>query len=72
MAFITGTGPVAGLSDGIAALRDRLRTALKVRAVYRQTYTELAQLSDADLADLGLHRSQIAAVARQAAAMAHG
>lgn len=69
MAFITGTSPAAGLSDWIAASRDRLRAARRVRAVYRQTFAELAQLTDRDLADLGLHRSQIADVARQAAEM---
>jgi uncharacterized protein YjiS (DUF1127 family) len=70
MAFITGTGPTTGLSDWIAATRDRLRAARHTRAVYRQTLGELTQLSDRDLADLGLHRSQIAAVAREAADMA--
>jgi uncharacterized protein YjiS (DUF1127 family) len=69
MAFITGTGPAFGLSDRIAAIRDGIRAARRERAVYRQTYDELAQLSDRDLADLGLHRAQIATVARQAAAM---
>ena len=34
---------------------------------YRRTLDELAMLSDRDLADLGLHRSLIADVAREAA-----
>lgn len=38
--------------------------------VYRQTVNELASLSDRDLHDLGLHRSMIEEVAREAAAKA--
>ncbi len=37
------------------------------RRVYVQTLTELRALSDRDLADLGLHRSLIRAVAKDAA-----
>ncbi|QQA44152.1 DUF1127 domain-containing protein [Pelagovum pacificum] len=35
--------------------------------VYRQTLVELGQLTDRDLADLGVHRSQIRGIAREAA-----
>lgn len=37
------------------------------RSVYVQTLSELRALSDRDLADLGLHRSLIRAVAKDAA-----
>lgn len=37
------------------------------RRVYRQTLAELSALSDRDLSDLGLHRSLIRAVAKDAA-----
>lgn len=37
------------------------------RRIYVQTLTELRALSDRDLADLGLHRSLIRAVAKDAA-----
>ena len=37
------------------------------RRVYVQTVAELEALSDRDLADLGLHRSMISAVAKDAA-----
>ncbi|MCF8511444.1 MAG: DUF1127 domain-containing protein [Rhodobacteraceae bacterium] len=37
------------------------------RRVYGQTLAELGALSDRDLADLGLHRSMISAVAKDAA-----
>ncbi|MGR3496652.1 DUF1127 domain-containing protein [Citreimonas sp.] len=37
------------------------------RAVYRRTLNELYSLSDRDLADLGIHRSQVRSIAWQAA-----
>lgn len=70
MAFITGTSASSfGLGERFAALRAQIREARKAKAIYRQTRDELMSLSDRDLADLGLHRSQIRAVARQAARM---
>lgn len=44
-----------------------LRLAVQRRRVYAQTVAELNSLSDRDLADLGLHRSLIRAVAKEAA-----
>jgi uncharacterized protein YjiS (DUF1127 family) len=44
-----------------------LRIAAQRRRVYSQTLSELQALSDRDLADLGLHRSLISAVAKEAA-----
>ncbi|WP_040615572.1 DUF1127 domain-containing protein [Oceanicola granulosus] len=35
--------------------------------VYRRTVTELSSLTDRDLADLGVHRSQIRGLAHEAA-----
>ena len=59
----TGTG-VAGYIDtlraNVAAWRSR-------RALFNQTYNELNALSDRDLADLGLARSDIGRIAREAA-----
>lgn len=46
---------------------EALRLHLKQRNVYRQTVRELSSLSDRGLADLGLSRSMIKGVARQAA-----
>ena len=37
------------------------------RRVYAKTLTELSRLSNRELADLGLHRSQLRSVALQAA-----
>lgn len=36
-----------------------------LHARYRKTVKELTQLTDRDLADLGIHRSDIARVAKQ-------
>lgn len=44
-----------------------LSVLLQRRRVYVQTLTELNALSDRDLADLGLHRSLIRTVAKEAA-----
>ena len=49
-----------GLRGAIAERLARYRT-------YRQTVNELASLSDRELADLGLSRADIGAVARDAA-----
>ena len=35
--------------------------------VYRKTFAELSDLSDRDLADLGIHRSSLRAIANEAA-----
>jgi uncharacterized protein YjiS (DUF1127 family) len=35
---------------------------------YRETYKELMQLSSRDLADVGIHRSEIPSIARRSAA----
>lgn len=44
---------------GIARALDRIRS-------YRRTVNELSNLRDRDLADLGISRSDIPAIARQA------
>ncbi|HVG49441.1 MAG TPA: DUF1127 domain-containing protein [Rubellimicrobium sp.] len=53
---------------------DGLWPALSARLasyrVYRRTLDELSQLSDRDLADMGMHRSTIGDVAREAARQA--
>jgi len=49
--------------DAVSALR-RFRAR---RAAFNQTYNELSLLSDRELTDLGIARSDIAAIARQAA-----
>ncbi len=53
------TSPFAAL-DGLMAKFARYR-------LYRQTVKELSELSGRELADLGLHRSEIKRIAYQAA-----
>jgi uncharacterized protein YjiS (DUF1127 family) len=56
-----------GLGDRIAAALSSIRDAARRRAVYRQTLRELNALSARDLHDLGIHKSMIGRVAREAA-----
>lgn len=68
MAFLTDTFSAQGsLSEKIAAVWSRYSENATKRAMYRQTVRELGQLSSRELADLGLHHSEIRRVARQAA-----
>ncbi|ANT60959.1 MULTISPECIES: DUF1127 domain-containing protein [Roseobacteraceae] len=64
MAFATDTTRIEGRTGG---LLDTLRTALARRRLYKQTFSELASLSNRELSDLGLHRSMIRRIAYQAA-----
>ncbi|SNT32171.1 DUF1127 domain-containing protein [Antarctobacter heliothermus] len=56
-----------GLGARFASLLETLQTRTARRKVYRETYRELASLSNRDLADLGLARSEIGRIAWQAA-----
>lgn len=58
-----GAGFAARISRMIGGLKDTARRS----ALYRQTRRELDGLSDRDLADLGIQRSMIVTVAREAA-----
>lgn len=56
--------PVTETAKGLfASLKDKLAR----RRIYRETMSELSELSNAELADLGLHRSMIKRLALQAA-----
>lgn len=68
MAYVSGArGVNAGLVDRIAdVVRDLGDKWCRYR-VYRETVRELDVLSDRDLADLGIHRSQIGTIASEAA-----
>ena len=65
MAYVTTTTPslFARFGAGVEALMNRYRTY----RLYRETYYSLSALTDRELLDLGVHRSQIGEVARQAA-----
>ncbi|TXI05519.1 MAG: DUF1127 domain-containing protein [Pseudorhodobacter sp.] len=69
MAYVNSTLRTDALSfrDMIAHPVAALQLMAQRRRVYVQTVTELQALSDRDLADLGLHRSMISAVAKDAA-----
>ncbi|WP_342076216.1 DUF1127 domain-containing protein [Yoonia sp. SS1-5] len=68
MAFITDTRNASlSLGDRFANFRANLAEATAKRKIYKTTLTELSALSSRDLADLGLHRSQIKTVAYEAA-----
>ncbi|WP_210528965.1 DUF1127 domain-containing protein [Rubellimicrobium arenae] len=54
----------------VGGLRAEFARRLAQYRLYRQTVSELASLTDRDLADLGIHRSRIQEIAAQAAARA--
>ena len=68
MAFanVTRSGEF-GLAHGLGALDEKLRDQRQRNRVYRQTLNELKSLTDRDLADLGIARSMIGAIAMEAA-----
>lgn len=68
MAYIASR-PAHGfdLSGLFARSFGRIKMAAARRAIYMQTLSELRGLSDRDLADLGISRSQFHAIAREAA-----
>jgi len=66
MAQITETFAPA-LSDRVAAALRQFRVARERRALYRRTVAELSALSNRDLADLGIGRSEIHGLAHEAA-----
>jgi uncharacterized protein YjiS (DUF1127 family) len=55
------------LAERVATLREALAHRAAKRKAYRKTYDELSRVSERDLADMGLHRSMIPDVAKQAA-----
>ena len=56
-----------GLAHGLNAFLARLSDQRRRYRVYRQTIGELNALNDRDLADLGINRSMIEAIATEAA-----
>ncbi|KPA20872.1 hypothetical protein shim_27880 [Shimia sp. SK013] len=68
MAYVTNTNTVATATEarGLSVLLSNLAEKWRQHRVYRETYTELMNLSDRDLADLGLNRSMIRRLATEA------
>lgn len=56
--------PTAGFAERIAGLAEGFRRRRAERELFRATFDELSRLSDRELADVGIHRSQIATIAR--------
>ena len=68
MAFVNTTRAAhPAFGDKFASLLDSVKTAMARRAIFRQTMRELRALSDKDLGDLGIHRSEIRRMAQEAA-----
>lgn len=68
MAYANTTRAISvSFADRLSATFSVLRTAMQRRRVYAQTVNELKALSDRDLSDLGIHRSMIRVIAREAA-----
>lgn len=55
------------LADRVSGVLAQIKAHLARRAVYNQTVRELVQLTDRELADLGIARADIHAVAHEAA-----
>ncbi|MCL1629120.1 DUF1127 domain-containing protein [Roseibaca sp. V10] len=56
-----------GFLARLQSFRAMLAETLQQRAVYNQTLSELQALSNRELADLGIHRSEIPRLAAEAA-----
>ena len=69
MAYVNSSFRPAGwaLRDLVQHQIQKLQKLTQRRRVYLQTVTELNALTDRELADLGLHRLMIPAVAKDAA-----
>lgn len=69
MAYVNNSTRVEGLGgfEGFSGLVKSVKLAIERRAVFHRTLRELNSLTDRDLADLGISRSQIRALAQEAA-----
>ncbi len=67
MAYIAAnTTSVAASKGRVAEFFADIRQSFKDYRLYRATFNELNLLQDRDLADLGIYRGDIAAIAREA------
>ncbi|MEW9919051.1 DUF1127 domain-containing protein [Marimonas sp. MJW-29] len=68
MAYLTTTtGNGNAAFAGIAGTFEKIALRLRERRLYRETFDGLSALTNRELADLGLTRSDLRAVARKAA-----
>jgi uncharacterized protein YjiS (DUF1127 family) len=66
MAYVN-TNIQSSILSRISAATSNMMAALRKRQVYLTTMRELNGLSDRDLSDLGIHRSMLNEIAREAA-----
>ena len=68
MAYVNST-PIArkGFIDRLSVLKDQILTAIQRRRIYERTVSELNNLSDRELLDLGISRFSIPELARESA-----
>ena len=66
MAYVN-TSIQSSVLSRISAATSGITAALRKRQVYLTTMRELNGLSDRDLSDLGIHRSMLTGIAREAA-----
>lgn len=66
MAYVN-TSIQSSVLSRISAATSGMMAALRKRQVYLTTMRELNGLSDRDLSDLGIHRSMLNEIAREAA-----
>lgn len=67
MAYATQHTAAHGITTRLAAVAADIADRIARRRVYRRTLNELTRLTGRELADLGLHRSQLNQVAYEAA-----
>ena len=67
MAYVNSRSSSVSIADRFATFFKVAKDMVERRRVYLQTVAELANLSDRDLADLGLARANISDIAREAA-----
>ncbi len=68
MAYVNAErGQRAGIVDRLAEIAKSWSERRQRHALYRRTLDELSVLSDRELADLGVHRSEVARIAYEAA-----
>ena len=64
---LDGALPRGGIAASVQRLRETLAARARYRKAYRTTLAELESMSDRELADFGMHRSDLPAIAREAA-----
>jgi len=66
MAYTTTTTFNAGLTARVSEFFGSIATGFANRRLYQKTFNELNALSDRELQDLGLSRSGLSSIAREA------